>query len=109
MNAVATTTISIFRGSEEDAHGDAVDSDTAIATGIPASLIEGRPREVNSATAQTPRVVRTATLRVAQTTDIRRYDRIKDETTGTFYRVDDPTVMANPAWPSDLRVDLTYE
>lgn len=108
MNAVATTTVSIYRGTTEDAAGDEVDSDTPIKSNIPASLIESRPREVDSATMNTPGVLRTAVLRVNGTEDIRRGDRIKDEITGEFYRVDDPTRKGNPAMQNDLRVDLTY-
>ncbi len=108
MNAVANTTIAIYRGSVQDGYGDDVDSDTPVRTGVPASLIEGTPREVASGTSNTPRVVRAATLRVDQTETLQRGDRIKDESTGRFYRVDDPTTVGNPAWPNDLRVNLTY-
>lgn len=108
MNAVANTTIAIYRGSSQDSFGDEVDADTPVRTGVPASLIEGRPREVNSGTTNTPRVVRTATLRVNNSEMIRRGDRIKDESTGQFYRVDEPTHVGSPAWPNDLRVELTF-
>lgn len=109
MNAVANTKVSIYRGTTEDGHGDEVDSDTPLHTGIPASLIEGRPRQVESGTSTTPRFIRAATLRVSATTDIQLYDRIKDEATNKFWRVDSLGGVGNPAYTTDLRVDLSTQ
>lgn len=106
MNTVANTTISIYRGTTEDEYGDEVNGDTPLYTGIPASLIEGRPRQVESGTSGTPRVIRQATMRVIATTDIKRDDRVKDETTGYFWRIDAVGAAGNPAFTPDLRVDL---
>lgn len=107
MSAVANTYISIYRGTTTDAEGDEVETDTPLYTRIPASLIEGRPRQVESGTSGTPRVVRVATLRVVRTTDVKRNDRIKDEATGQFWRIDAVGAIGNPAFTPDLRVDLS--
>lgn len=107
MNAVANTTVAVYRGTTTDDHGDEVDGDTPLRTGIPASLIEGRPRQVESGTSGTPRVIRGATLRVDTTEDIKRNDRIKDEKTGQFWRIDAIGRPGNPAFMGDLRVDLS--
>lgn len=108
MNAVGNTHISVYRGTTTDAEGDEVDSDTPLRTGIPASLIEGRPRQVESGTSGTPRVIRVATLRVGNEEDIKRNDRIKDETTGQFWRIESVGPNSNnPAFRGDLRVDLS--
>lgn len=107
MNTVANTYISIYRGTTEDAEGDEVETDVPLKTGIPASLIEGRPRQVDSGTSDTPRVIRQATLRVGRETDVKRNDRIKDEATGDFWRIEAVGALGNPAFPQDLRVDLS--
>lgn len=107
MNTVANTHISIYRGTTTDAEGDEVDTDTPIQTGLPASIIEGRTRQVESGTSGTPRVIRQATLRVVATTDIKRNDRVKDERTGQFWRIEAVSGIGNPAMTPDLRVDLS--
>lgn len=109
VNAVANTTISVYRGSTEDGYGDPEESETPTRTGIAASLIEGRPRQVDSGTSTTPRFIRVATLRVGYGTDIQADDRIKDETTGTFWRIDSLGNVGNPAYAPDLRVDLSTQ
>lgn len=108
MSTVANTYISIYRGTTEDDAGDEVETDVPLKTKIPASLIEGRPRQVDSGTSGTPRVVRVATMRVQATEDIRRNDRIKDESTGQFWRIESVGPSSNnPAFRGDLRVDLS--
>jgi hypothetical protein len=106
VNAVANTYISIFRGSTTDAEGDEVESDLPLFSGIPASLIEGRTRQVESGTSGTPRVVLQATMRVDARTDIKRNDRVKDERTQKFWRIEAVAAVGNPAVTPDLRVDL---
>jgi hypothetical protein len=105
MQAIATTTISVLRGTTTDAYGDEQDTDTIVATGIPASLTE-QSRRVTTRDDPTPRIVRYATARVGSGTDIRDQDRVRDERTGAVYIVDSPSSMANPALAVDLRLDL---
>lgn len=105
MNATATTTVSVLRGTTTDDYGDPVDSNTAVATGIPASIIEQR-QTVTTADDPNPRVVRTYTGRVSAGTDIRTGDRIKDERTTYVYIVDQFSQVSSPVLTNDLRLDL---
>ncbi|MGW0837548.1 hypothetical protein [Streptomyces prunicolor] len=105
MQAVATTLISILRGTDTDGFGDERDTSTPIATGIPASLVE-QSRRVSGRENATPRIVRYAIARVPARTDITEDDRVLDERTGAKYIVDAVSSMANPAVEVDRRVDL---
>jgi hypothetical protein len=105
MQAIATTRISILRGTTRDAWGDEQDTDTPVASGIPASLTE-QSRRVTTRDDPTPRIVRYAVARVAAGTDVTDQDRIRDERTGAIYSVDAVSSMANPAVTADLRLDL---
>ncbi|GGW98719.1 hypothetical protein [Streptomyces chartreusis] len=105
MQAIATTKVTILRGTEEDEFGDERDTDTPIATGIPASLVE-QTRRVSGRENPTPRTVRYAVARVPAGTDITDNDRVLDERTGDKYIVDAVSGMANPAIQVDRRVDL---
>lgn len=105
MLALATTTLTVYRGTTTDAYGDEQDTDTPIATGIPASLTE-QSRLVTTRDDPTPRIVRYAVARVTAGTDITDQDRVKDERTGAVYIVDAASQMTNPAVASDLRLDL---
>ena len=105
MLAVATTTLTVLRGTTTDGYGDEQDTDTPFATGILASLIE-QSRRVTTRDDPTPRIVRYAVARVTAGTDIADQDRVRDERTGAVYIVDAVSSMANPAVAADLRLDL---
>lgn len=103
--ALATTTVSVFRGTTTDDYGDEADTDTPLYTGIPASLTE-QTRRVTTRDDPAPRIVRYAVARVAAGTDVTDQDRLRDERTGAVYIVDAVSSMANPALTADLRLDL---
>ena len=105
MQAVATTRLTVYRGTSTDDFGDATDTDTTIARGIPASLTE-QSRRVTTRDDPTPRIIRYAVARVPARTDVTDQDRVRDERTGQIYSVDAVSSMANPAAVSDIRVDL---
>lgn len=105
MQVIATTKVSILRGTTTDAYGDEQDTDTPIATGIPASLIE-QSRRVTTRDNPTPRIVRYAVARVPARTDVTDQDRVLDERTGATYIVDAVSGMDNPAIEVDRRLDL---
>lgn len=105
MQAIATTKVSILRGTETDAFGDERDTTTPIATGIPASLTE-QTRRVTTRENPTPRIVRYAVARVPARTDVTDQDRVRDERTGAIYIVEATSSMANPAAVPDIRLDL---
>lgn len=103
--AVATTTVSVLRGTTTDPYGDVMDSDTPIVTGLPISIIEQR-RKVFTADNPDPRTVRYITGRVGSGTDIRVNDRLKDERTGYVYAVDEIGDPMNPVIATDIQLDL---
>jgi hypothetical protein len=103
--AQATTTISVLRGTTTDAYGDEQDTDTVVAAGIPASLIE-QTRRTTTRDDPTPRVIRYAVGRVTAGTDITDQDRIRDERTGATYIVDAVSSMTSAAVAADMRLDL---
>lgn len=105
MLAVATTRLTVLRGTTTDAYGDDQDTDTAVATGVIASLTE-QSRRVTTRDDPTPRIVRYAVARVTSGTDITDQDRVRDERTGAVYIVEAVSSMANPAVAADLRLDL---
>lgn len=105
MQAIATTTLAILRGTDTDDYGDEKDTDTPHATGIPASLVE-QSRRVTTRDDPTPRIVRYAVARVPASTDITDQDRVRDERTSAIYIVEAVSSMDNPVFAVDRRVDL---
>jgi hypothetical protein len=105
MQAIATTRLTILRGTATDDFGDAADTDTVIARSVPASLTE-QSRRVTTRDDPTPRVIRYAIARVPAGTDVTDQDRVRDERTGAVYVVDSTSGMANPALRVDIRLDL---
>lgn len=105
MIARATTSLSVLRGTTTDAYGDEQDTDTVVATRIPAALAE-QTRRVTTRDDPTPRIVRYAVGRVTAGTDIRDQDRVRDERTGAVYIVDAVSSMNSAAVAADLRLDL---
>ncbi|MCX5522202.1 hypothetical protein OG342_04875 [Streptomyces bobili] len=103
--ALATTTVTVLRGTTTDTYGDEQDLNTPHLTGIPASLTE-QTRRVTTRENPTPRIVRYAVARVAAGTDVTDQDRLRDERTGAVYIVEAVSSMANPAVTPDLRLDL---
>lgn len=105
MLALATTTITVYRGTTTDAYGDEQDTNTAVHTGIPAAITE-QTRRVTTRDDPTPRIVRYAVGRVTAGTDITDQDRVRDEGTGAVYIVDAVSSMTSPVVAADLRLDL---
>lgn len=105
MYAFPTTTVSVLRGSSEDAFGDTVAADTVAASGVPFSLLEQR-RNVYIPTENRVQQVRFFTGRAPGDTDILITDRIRDELTGVVYFVDSVTRVGSPVTLNDLRLDL---
>ena len=105
MIALATTSVTILRGTSTDAFGDETDTDTPIATRVPASLIEST-RTAMEPVSGTPRIIRTHVCRLPSTTDITENDRIKDEQTDEIYIVVSVTKNSNPVVAQPLRADL---
>lgn len=105
MYTVATTTISILRGTSTDVYGDVTDTDTVAASGIPASILEQR-KTVTTPADNRVQQVGFFTGRVSQLVDVRIGDRIRDERTGSIYVLDNISTVASPALGNDSRLDL---
>lgn len=100
-----TTTISILRGTTTNAAGDVVDSDTAVYTGVPASIMERSRMGIDQST-QDPRVYRYVVGRVLAGTDILDTDRVLDERTAKKYSIADLRQLSSPVHVPDIGLDL---
>lgn len=105
MKTRANTTVTIFRGSSYNEWGDEVDSDTIVATGIRASIIEQTIYAQTEVTTL-PRSYRFAKMRVTPGTDVRQNDRVKDEKTGEIWTIRQISNRGNPVTMQDMRIDL---
>lgn len=105
MYALASCTASILRGTTVDEYGDPQDVDTVVHTGVPFSIQETEARVYDPAT-QTSRVVRTPVAACQSDVDLRIGDRVRDDTNGITYIVNDVTQPGGVGWTSDLDVDL---
>lgn len=106
MNSRATTTVTIYRGTSYDPeYGDEIDSDTIVATGVIASIIE-QTVEAETEITTLPRSQRFAKARFTWGTDIRQNDRILDEKTDEIWTIVQISRRANPVVKQDMRVDL---
>ena len=105
MYALATTKITILRGTTTDDVGDIVDTGEVYKTGIIAALIEKGHQTWDAATQQR-RTVRTIHLTLPSGTDIRSTDQVRDEETGLVYAVVDVTQPGAVGIVPDLDVEL---
>jgi len=104
MTFVATTTVSIFRGTIADEYGDDKDADIPIATEVPASIIERSRRAFVPVDGQ-DRVVRYARGRFSPAQDIREGDRVRDKN-GVTYVVEETVNPGSPYSAGQLRAEM---
>jgi hypothetical protein len=102
---LATTTVSVLRGTSTDEFNDEVDNDTIAASGIPASIME-QTRRVFTQDSQQPRIIRYITGRVPSTTLVEVGDRVRDEATDLVYAIDAMSQPGSPVHTADIRLDL---
>lgn len=88
-----------------NSRGDSAGTYTQISTGVPASITEDTKRTWDQAT-QTPRTVRVLSALIGSNTDIRKGDRLRDDTHGLLYVVKDVTQERSFAYTPDLELDL---
>lgn len=105
MYALATTTVSILRGTSVDEYGDAYDNGTVAASGIPAAVVEESRRTYDRAT-QTPRTIRAVRGTLGSGVDVREGDQLRDDRTGLIYAVQAVTQPGGVGMTPDLDVDL---
>lgn len=106
MMGMASTTVSILRGTTVNAAGDEVDDNSTVAaSGIPAHIVRYRNPLVYGEANYTPRVVNYYRIRLPRRTVVQADDRIKDEKSGSIYLVN--ASLSQPSvWPApDLLVD----
>lgn len=107
MYALATTRVSILRGTSTNEFGDETDADTVHSSGTLANIRENR-RSVFDASTGTPRVVRSIECRLPSDTDILDSDRIMDETDGKVYGIISVTNPGRPGKRADLELELEH-
>lgn len=105
MSFRASTTVSILRGTTTDRFGDEADTDTVIASGVPASILERPATGARPASGRkdTPRGY---AMRVWNSVDLRQDDRVRDERTGLVYVVLTLAPSTNIAGLGSTRADL---
>lgn len=106
MIATPTTTGSILRGETTSEFTDVVDTETVVATGIPASIIE-RTQRVHGPKDSEDRIIRIFKLRIPRNSGLLKNDRFRDDRTGVIYIVDNVYQQANPFWAQDQSADLS--
>lgn len=105
MPFIATTTVSILRGTTEDEWGYEQDTDAVHATGIPMA-ITSRTKQVFEPATSTGKTVRFYTGRAISNLDITADDRIRDENTGEVYVISAVTSTTSLAQTRELVLDL---
>lgn len=100
MKAAANCKVTILRGTEANQYNDLVDSDVAVRTGIPASILE-QGRRVYLPAEAAFRIIRSYAGRVGAEVDIQKDDRLRDERTGVVYLVTDLADSRSPAHTPD--------
>lgn len=83
--------ISVLTGTSVDALGDVYDNASVSASGIPASIIEQSPRQVNVPADGRTDVVRRYAGRVPTNVSVTSNDRIRDDLSGVVYEIDNVT------------------
>lgn len=105
MYTLATSLCSVLRGTTTNAYGDVVDTATVVQSGIPASVIE-TDMAVFDPASQTPRTVRTVTAVLPSGTDVLTTDRLRDDTYGVTYAIEDVTQNRAVGRTPDLVLSL---
>lgn len=106
MFGLASTTVSVYRGTTTNSAGDVEDDNsTPAASGIPASITRSRNPLAFTESSYTPRTINWYRIRLPRRTVVLDEDRLKDEKTGDFYIVD-AAVRAPGVGPApDLMVE----
>lgn len=106
---VPTSVMDVQRGSSTDAYGDAIDTATTVATGLPAAVSEeggvgrGQQRRYRPAENRTT-LVETFSIRLRPDADIREGDRLVDQRSGAVFQVQDVFNPRSVVGFADVRV-----
>jgi hypothetical protein len=104
-NYVPTTTAAVLRGTTTDSYGDPTDAATVYLSGLPAAIQE-QTRRVYGDSAGQDRTIRFSACRLPYGTDVVEDDRIKDETTGVIYAIEELTANTSPVHAADVVLQL---
>ena len=107
MYALASTTVSILRGTTTNQWGDQVDDPnaSAVATGVPVDITVINTNAFDP-TSQQIRTIRTISGAIQSDTDIKETDRLRDDATGVVYIVESVTQRMDPGFVGDLELVL---
>lgn len=105
MNARATTTVQVLRGTTVDSYGDDADNGTVVAAGVLVSIVEDRPTTTTPESTH-PRVVHNFIGRARGNLDIRAGDQLQDERSTSKYIVDSAIQPASAVRKNDLTLAL---
>lgn len=105
MYQLATTSVSVLRGTTTNIYSDVIDTGAVYRTGIPAYLDE-QVTTVSDPSSQTPRIVRTSTCVMPFATDVTESDQILDERTGITYSIHARVNTHIPGRDSDVQLIL---
>lgn len=107
MRTPATERVTVLRGSETNAYGDEVDSETAVHTGVLMGIYESvKSRNYLPAEGATRTIVQFDGY-AASNADIQKNDRIRSEKTGRTYLVTDVHQPTGVAMTPDLEITLS--
>jgi len=105
---LASTTVTILRGTATNAYGDVVDDpDNAqvVATGVLADIAVQSKRAYDP-TSQTIRVIQSIKGSVQSDTDLVESDQLLDDRTGNTYTVQSVTQPGGPGFIGNLELEL---
>lgn len=105
MRALATTRVSVLRGTGTSLFDDPTDTGTVVTVGVPISIVETQ-RSTTGHVDDRQKTVLTFTGRCNANVDIRQGDRLLDRDGVTYYNVVAATTVSNPITGNDRRLDL---
>lgn len=105
MQGLATTQVSVLRGTTTDDFGDLIDAATPVVTGVPAAIVESSKTVTDQAT-QTPRTVRTVTCVLPAWASVLNTDRLQDQSTGLTYFIESVETQPSLGYPGDQVLGL---
>lgn len=106
MIGVATTVVSVLRGTSTNLFGDTTDLAIPVTVGVPASIMETNRATTRQADDRAQTVIRYVG-RVSGDVDIRPGDRLLDSDSN-IYLVAAASRSSNPFLVPDLRLDLEW-
>ena len=105
VRALATTRVSVLRGTGVNLFDDPGDTGTVILVGVPISIVE-TSRASTQHVDDRQQTIQALTGRCNPNVDIRQGDRLLDRDGATYYQVLSSSVVSNPITGNDRRLLL---